>query len=370
MKNFWAKLSKPFFCLAPMANVTDAAFRRIIAKYGKADVMFTEFVSADGLCHPKGREKLLIDLIYSESERPIVAQLFTAHPEKMEEAARLIQKLGFDGLDINMGCPDRAVEKQGAGAMLMKNPKLAQEIIQAAQTGAPKLPISVKTRLGYYRDELDPPAGGWLSALLETDLAAITIHARTRKEMSKVPAHWEAITRAVKIRNDLKSQTLIIGNGDVADLAEARQRAEETSADGIMLGRAIFGNPWLFANLAYVQHGSQIERPPKLLAKADENQKAIACSRSARGSRDQLPSGFPNLETRLRVLVEHTKLFEELLGPAQGGSAFGGKNFAIMKKHFKAYVVGDKELCQELMRAPNGVVVEQTIDKYLASMLS
>jgi nifR3 family TIM-barrel protein len=336
MKSFWDKLPKPFFCLAPMADVTDAAFRRIIAKYGKFDVMWTEFVSADGLCHPKGREKLLVNLIYSESERPIVAQLFTAHPEKMEEAARLIQDLGFDGLDINMGCPDRAVESQGAGAGLMKNPKLAQEIIRAARRGGPKLPISVKTRIGYYRDELD----GWLPALLETGLSAITIHARTRKEMSKAPAHWEAITRAVKIRDELKSQTLIIGNGDVADLHEARGRAEETGADGIMLGRAIFGNPWLFG----------------------ENQKAIACSQSTRGSRDQFPSGFPNIKTRLRVLVEHTKLFEELLGKT--------KSFAIMKKHFKPYVVGDKKLCQELMKAPNGAMVEQIVDKYLASMLS
>ena len=354
MTSFWDKLPKPFFCLAPMADVTDAAFRRIIAKYGKADVMFTEFVSADGLCHPKGREKLLIDLLYSESERPIVAQLFTAHPEKMEEAARLIQDLGFDGLDINMGCPDRAVEGQGAGAALMKNHKLAQEIIRAVRRGGPKLPISVKTRLGYYHDELDT----WLPMLLETNLSAITIHARTRQEMSKAPARWEAIKRAVKIRDESKSETLIIGNGDVADLTEARERVEETGADGIMLGRAIFGNPWLFANLARAERGRQIERPPKLLAKAGENQKAIACSRSTRGSRDQSPSGFPDIETRLRVLVEHTKLFEELLG--------GVKSFSIMKKHFKAYTAGDKELCQELMKASNGAEV----DKYLASMLS
>ena len=343
MKSFWAKLPKPFFCLAPMADVTDAAFRQIIAKYGRStrtaewrggpDVMWTEFVSADGLCHPTGREKLLVDLLYSEAERPIVAQLFTAHPDKMAVAARLIQELGFDGLDINMGCPDRTVEKQGAGAALMKNPKLAQEIIYAARAGAPKLPVSVKTRLGYSRDEL----GTWLPVLLETNLAAITIHARTRKEMSKVPAHWEALTRAVRIRDNLKSKTLIIGNGDVANLAEARGRAEETGADGIMLGRAIFGNPWLF----------------------NENQKAIACPRPARGSRDQ-----SNLEIRLRVLIEHTKLFEKLLGKV--------KTFAIMKKHFKAYAVGwngANELRQELMGAPNGATVEKIVDKYLANML-
>src|SRR3989344_9273604 len=152
---FWGQLKNPIMALAPMADVTDPAFRMIIAKYGKPDVMFTEFVSADGLCHPTARPKLLKDLSYSESERPIVAQLFSGRPEKMEEAAGLIQGLGFDGLDINMGCPDRSVERQGAGVALMKNPKLARELIRAARRGAQRLPISVKTRLGYNKNELD-----------------------------------------------------------------------------------------------------------------------------------------------------------------------------------------------------------------------
>lgn len=341
MPSFWDKLPKPFFALAPMADVTDAAFRQIIAKYGKStrtagwrggpDVMWTEFVSADGLCHPQGREKLLIDLKYTEAERPIVAQLFTSHPDKMFEAAKLIQELGFDGLDINMGCPDRTIEKQGAGAALIKNSKLAQEVIRAARRGAPELPISVKTRLGYNRDELDPPTGGgWLPSLLETNLAAITIHARTRKEMSKVPARWERVAAAVKIRDELGSKTLILGNGDVRDMTHARELAQKTGADGIMLGRAIFGNPFLFSDQRF-----DLKNPPR-----------------------------SNLEIRLRVLVEHTKLFEELLGQT--------KSFAIMKKHYKAYLMGEKEtneLRQELMGAPNGAVVEKIVDKYLATML-
>ncbi len=151
---FWEKLKKPIMILAPMADVTDAAFRRLIAKYGKPDVMFTEFVSADGLCHPQGREKLLIDLSYTEGERPIIAQLFTGKPEKIREAAALVRELGFDGLDINMGCPDRKVEKQCAGAALMKDPKLARELIRAAREGAGGLPISVKTRIGYNKNDL------------------------------------------------------------------------------------------------------------------------------------------------------------------------------------------------------------------------
>src|SRR3989338_7116635 len=166
MNNFWAKLEKPFMALAPMADVTDAAFRRGIAKYGKADVMFTEFVSADGLCHPVGREKLLIDLSYTEAERPIVAQLFSGKPEKMFEAAKLVAELDFDGLDINMGCPDRSIEKSGAGATLMKNAKLAREVIRAARPGAPRPPRSVKTRLRFNKNQIET----WLPELLAEDL--------------------------------------------------------------------------------------------------------------------------------------------------------------------------------------------------------
>ena len=295
---FWEGLARPIIGLAPMANVTDAAFRRVIAKYGKPAVFFTEFVSADGLMSA-GREKLLPDLSYSETERPIIAQLFSGRPEKMYAAAKLVRELGFDGLDINMGCPDRSIERSGAGAALIKNPLLAREIIRAAKEGAGGLPVSIKTRLGYYTDELE----SWLSALLAESPAAITIHARTRKEMSKVPARWERIKRAVEIRNELKSETLILGNGDLRTVAEAKEKVREARADGALLGRAIFGNPFLFSN-------------------SQEHQ------------------------NRLSVLLEHTKLFEQL----------SGKNFATMKKHFKAYVEGfdgAKELRVRLMETEN-----------------
>jgi tRNA-dihydrouridine synthase len=169
--NFWTSLPKPFFVLAPMANVTDSVFRTIIAKYGKPDVTWTEFVSADGLCSPKGKKNLLHDLVYSEAERPIVAQLFTGHPAEMKKAAALVAKLGFDGLDINMGCPDRAVEKQGGGAGMIKNPKVAIEVIEAAREGMKGLPVSVKTRIGYNVIDLN-----WLRTLLQLKLPALTVH--------------------------------------------------------------------------------------------------------------------------------------------------------------------------------------------------
>ena len=335
MQGFWSNLPKPFFALAPLANVTDAAFRRVIAKHGKPDVMYTEFVSADGLA--KGnREILMRDLIFTEAERPIVAQFFTSTPKHMEEVARLARELSFDGVDINMGCPDRAVEKQGAGAALMKNPALAREIIRAAKSGAGQLPVSVKTRIGFNKDELE----AWLPEIFAEEPAAVIIHARTRKEMSKVPAQWEAVRRAVEIRNALGAQTLIVGNGDATDLADARQKAKETGADGVMLGRAIFGNPFLFSEL-----GTQ-KRPER-----------------PEGVEGQAP-----IEEKLRVLVEHIKLFEELLGDI--------KNFAIMKKHFKAYIKGfpacagrdgAKELRVKLMEAADSAEVVKMISTFLAT---
>ena len=317
----WEKLKKPIFVLAPMADVTDVAFRRVIAKYGKPDVIWTEFVSADGLAlaPESGKKKLLKSLEYSEAERPIVAQFFTSSPEHMKEAARQARELGFDGVDINMGCPDRSVEKQGAGASLMKNVLLARKLVRAAKEGAGALPVSVKTRTGYSRPELE----NWLPEILEEEVAVVTIHARSRKEMSKVPAQWEFVRRAVEIRDASGKETLIFGNGDVKNLAEAKKRVDETGCDGVMLGRAIFGNPFLF-------------------------------------SEKKCPEGIEGLKLRLEILVEHARLFEELL--------VGYKSFAIMKKHFKAYVGnfgGANELRAKLMGTNNASEVEAAVNDFL-----
>ncbi|OHA16352.1 MAG: hypothetical protein A3H57_01675 [Candidatus Taylorbacteria bacterium RIFCSPLOWO2_02_FULL_43_11] len=321
--NFWLRLKKPFFVLAPLADVTDEAFRLIITKYGKPDVLWTEFTSADGLCDKEGREHLKINLMFSKKERPIVAQLFSANPEKMRQASKYVASLGFDGIDINMGCPDRKIEKSGAGAALIKNPTLARQIIEAAKDGiklsGKNIPVSVKTRLGYGNDILD----SWLPELLREEVAAVTIHARTRKEMSDVPADWNRVQGAVSIRNEMKSNALIIGNGDVRDLFEAQKRIEETGADGVMLGRAIFGNPWLFL----------------------KSQKAVSVS------------------TKLNTMVEHAKLFEKLFK--------GLKNFAIMKKHFKAYASGfdgAKELRIKLMETSGADEVAKITKQFLKGL--
>lgn len=320
---FWGKLKRPMTVLAPMANVTDAAFRRIIAKYGSPDVFWTEFVSVEGLLS-RGKEKLLMDFWYTEDERPIVAQIFGGKPEQFEQVAKLCKELKFDGIDINMGCPDAGVEKSGGGAALIKNPKLAQEIIRATKEGARSagsgqadLPVSVKTRIGYNKDEIDT----WLSAVLETKPAALTVHLRTRKEMSKVPARWEEMSRIKALRDKLSPETVLLGNGDVLTVADARAKAKQYGIDGVMIGRGIFGNPWLFAEK------------------------------------------IPSVQERLRVCLEHTRLFEELY--YKNGEWI--RNFDIMKKHYKAYINGfdgAKELRVKLMEAKDVDGVEQMLRSF------
>ena len=329
MDNFWNKIPKPIFAQAPLANVTDVAFREIIARYGKPDVFFTEFVSADGLCS-NGREVLLRDLRFTENQRPIVAQFFGAQPEYIKKSAELAVKLSFDGVDINMGCPDGSVLKQGAGAALIKTPKLAVEVIEAAIAGASNLPVSIKTRIGYQKIEIEE----WVPILLKTGIAALTLHLRTMKEMSKVPAHWEILKRVVQMRDEMGSDTLIIGNGDVMTLEEGKRRAEETGADGIMFGRAMFGNPWLFSNKESYCHG--------VTATVSEMQ------HSARAKSEAL----------LELVWLHDKTWGDL------------KNFDNLKKHFKAYVSGyasASELRNKLMQTKNATEVERILADDLSS---
>jgi nifR3 family TIM-barrel protein len=374
MDSFWENLPTPFFALAPMADVTDAAFRRIITKYGKPDVLWTEFVSADGLSSA-GREVLKRDLEFTKEEHPIVAQLFSSHPDKMRQAAKLCAELGFDGIDINMGCPDRSIEKQGAGAAMIKTPDIAALIIQAAKDGikdaGKDIPVSVKTRVGYNTVQIKE----WIPFLLSQDIAALTIHARTRREMSKVEARWEHVREVVEIRNSMGVKTKIIGNGDVRDVAHGRMLAEQTGCDGIMIGRAIFGNPWLFASLR-TSLKNEGTMPAKSSAQGGRPEQRNflarkylcfwrAWFRNEKSAPEdhkywlKAPSAVP-IQERLRVMIEHTDLFMKLLGDV--------KNFAIMKKHYKAYVNGfngAKELRVKLMEAQNPEEVKAIVDEFL-----
>ena len=308
-----------------MADVTDIAFRKMLAKHSKITenknqvVFWTEFVSADGLCNKIGKKNLMHILKFSQIEKPIVVQVFGANPVNMEKACKIISKLGFDGIDINMGCPDKSVVKQGAGSALIKNPKLAREIIQAAIRGANGLPVSVKTRVGFHKEEIDT----WIPELLKEDISAITIHARTKKEMSAVPANWAYVKKVVELVKKSGKNISVIGNGDVQDLAEARKRISETGCDGVMIGRGVFGNPWFFS-------GRNIEEV--------------------------------TVKEKLEALLEHTRLFLKYLK--------GEKNFAVMKKHYKAYVSGfdgAKELRVKLMETDSYKEVKKVISVYLKS---
>lgn len=330
--NFWQQLEKPFFILAPMEDVTDAAFRAIIAQHSKGNggsyVTFTEFTSADGLvfADERGQEKLRAKFRYTELERPIVAQIFSATPKHMEQAAAIAREMGFDGIDINMGCPDRTVEKQGAGSALINNPQLAQEIIHATKEGAGELPVSVKTRVGYNENQLHE----WLPMLLEAKPAVVTLHARTRRELSKVPARWDLIREAVTIRDAFwrstecqNEKTLIVGNGDVRDIAHARERVAQSGADGVMIGRGMFGNPWVMS-----EH-------------------------------------VPTHAEKFKALIEHTELFEKEFADI--------KSFAVMRKHFSSYVEGfpgAKELRNALMQCNSAAEVRGVLERALESSVA
>lgn len=328
-------------CLAPMADVTDSAFRRIVVKYGGLahcslgkggpDVIFTEFVSCDGLCS-EGKKNLLLNLKYTEKERPIVAQIFGAKPANFYQTAKIIKKLGFDGIDINMGCPHKHIERQSAGAALIKNPELAQEIIKETKRGAGNMPVSVKTRLGYNKIETT----SWIKTLLESRPDAISIHWRTRKEMSKVGAHWEEAKKVIKLRDKYSPQIVIIGNGDVETLEQAHKLADKYGVDGIMIGRAVIGNPWFFNTPSL---------PPSLKLRRTN------------------PTSFleqeGGLEEKLKVMLEHAKLFEKIFK--------NKKSFLLMRKHMIKYIKGFdnvKKLRIELMKTKNAKEVEKVVTKY------
>jgi nifR3 family TIM-barrel protein len=338
--SFWHDIAQPIIGLSPMDGVTDPAFRFIVARYGKPDVQFTEFINVDEICY--GVDSAWHQLRYAEIERPVVAQIYGADPDKFYQVAQVICALGFDGIDINMGCPSKSVSARGCGAALIKTPVLAREIIRAAQAGVkdwasgqqvetiglrskvlekvrslstPKtnpraIPVSVKTRLGYDSVVIE----NWVAVLLEERPEVISIHGRTLTQMYRGRADWAAIGRAAKLGR--QTSTLILGNGDVESMSELIERVRETHVHGVLIGRGGLGNPWLFAQ--------------KQWAKAQVNDPSFSVGEQAgggdTGGRWQVP-----LHQRFQVAVEHARYFESLGGASR---------FSSMRKHLGWYCKG------------------------------
>ncbi len=236
------ELPKPFTVLAPMDDVTETVFRRVIAGCAPPDLFFTEFVNVDAL-QSAGRVAALRRLKYTNDERPLIAQIWGKTPENFYKTAQELVEMGFDGVDLNMGCPDKSVVKNGCGGGMIQYPDRAVEIISATRDGLDgRLPLSVKTRIGFR--EYDEQ---WLRTILEQKLNMLSIHLRTVREMSKVPAHWELAGEVKKLRDEISPDTLLVGNGDVLSRSQAMQLANDTGYDGIMIGRGVFSDPYVFA---------------------------------------------------------------------------------------------------------------------------
>jgi tRNA-dihydrouridine synthase len=316
----WDSLPKPFFALAPMEDVTDTVFRRIVAGLAPPDIYFTEFTNAEGM-FSRGDKIVSQRLRYTEEERPIIAQIWGTEPKYFHQAALRLVAMGFDGIDINLGCPERSIIKQGACAALIKNPALAAEIITATKKGIAEsgknLPLSVKTRIGFNEIKTEE----WIGFLLSQDLDAIAIHGRTAKEQSAFPAHWDEIGKAVVLRNQLKVKTLIIGNGDVKDRAEGLEKVKNFHVEGIMIGRGVFHNLWAFA--------------PN-------------------------PVAEKSLPEMLELLIHHARLYTQVWGKE--------KPFVVLRKFFKIYVqgfTGASKLREELMQTKSLEDVEKIVAKTL-----
>jgi tRNA-dihydrouridine synthase len=313
--NFWQQLKQPLFVLAPMDDVTDVVFRQLVAEICPPDVFMTEFVSTDGLQSP-GRDHTMERLrIAGGTKQPTVAQIWGKDPDLYFKSAQDVARLGgFAGIDINLGCPERGIVARGCCGGAIGNNTLVAELIAATKAGAPDLPVSVKTRIGL-RETITEE---WAGFLLTQDLSALTIHARTVREMSKVPARWEEIAKVTALRDQIAPHTLIIGNGDIENRAHGLELAARTGVDGLMIARGIFHDPFIFAD-------SPIEHEPRKM---------------------------------IQVLLRHVELYE------QWGS---GKQFQTLKRFFKIYVSswpGAAELRAELMTTTNPAQVREILAAY------
>ena len=326
--SLWSSLPRPFSILAPMEDVTDTVFRRIVREVGAPDVVVTEFTSTDGLC-TEGRPRVINRLRFAADEHPIVAQIWGNVPERYLRVASEVREMGFDGLDINMGCPVKKITSRGSCGALINNPSLAGELIAAAKEGAGDLPVSVKTRIGIVRSKAEE----WLGFLLAQGISALTVHGRTVAQQSDGEADWSTVTLAVHLRNQAGLPTRIIGNGDVKTAADFLRRVQETCADGVMIGRGIFENLFLF--------------------------RAI---RGALGNAETPCLEFSRLERaeKLAYFRRHLSLHRETWGSA--------KNFDVLKKFVKTYVrafEGASKLVEAVMRTRTHEDAERVLDAWV-----
>ncbi|KKR06201.1 MAG: tRNA-dihydrouridine synthase [candidate division WS6 bacterium GW2011_GWF2_39_15] len=308
--SIWQKLSKPIMALAPMEDVTDTVFRQVLCSIGKPDLFFTEFTNVDGLFSP-GYEQVVARLKFSSVEKPIIAQVWGVNPENYRKVGKLVSEMGFDGIDINMGCPIKKIIKTGGCSALIKNPTLAKEIYLAAKEGSCGLPVSIKTRIGFRGIETEE----WIGYILGLKPDALTVHGRTVLEQSKVPCHWEEIAKAVRLRDSISPSTVILGNGDVKSVKQGIEYCGTFGVDGVMIGRGIFENPWLFGDKVEVLHSQ---------------------------------------EEKLALLMMHVTLFDNTRGE--------DTNFNVLKKFFKMYIngfSGAAQLRDEMMKLRSA---QETLD--------
>ena len=295
MPNVWHVLPRPIHGLAPMEDVTDTVFRRIIASCGPPDVFFTEFIHTEIVLENRGdRPGVTPRLEHTDAERPLIAQLWGTEPEEFACAAARVAGMGFDGVDINMGCPVRKIRRKGACAALINDPALAAEIIAATKTGL--LPVSVKTRIGYEHSRVDE----WIGFLLTQELDALTVHGRTALQESDGPVDWDALSRVAALAHGMGVRTAILGNGDVGSRDEIDRRCAETGLDGVLVGRGVFADPFLFATDGRAGRFAA--------APADE---------------------------KVDLLLRHLRLYRAFWGDT--------RNYEILKKFYKIYLVGFDE---------------------------
>ncbi len=322
MQFSWQKLKKPFFVLAPMEGGTDTVFRQIVDSCGKPDVVFTEFTNVEGMLS-KGKEEVGKRLVYSGDEHPIIAQIWGNRPEAFYSVSKQLVEMGFDGIDINMGCPEKNVVAHGCGSSLIENPTLAKEVIEATREGVviasrakqSSIPVSVKTRIGFKSIRTEE----WIGFLLQQKLDALTVHFRTQKEMSNVPAHWDEAEKIVSLKNQISKTTILIGNGDISTKVQGRRLAKKYGLDGIMIGRGAFHNPFVF------------------------NEKVNYDTQSKK--------------ERLELLKRHLDLFENTWTNVHPISEKGyAKSYPPLKRFFKIYIngfEGASDLREKLMETNN-----------------